>query len=325
MNTIKKIIIKSLKYTGQTIANFLLVLHFMLLKIISFFKKVFNLFICKPIISFINCLKNKKTILVTGYAREDKLKFLLEKVYKIHGEYQQSKATFESNDYKFIVYFGLDSGDFDRNKFKETCKNIKNLTAIICIENLNPRSNGLKGNLEELRYVFTSDELREKLYVFFTFGTSTRPSSLEKLREDVLDFNEMFNMLKIYDKKRFVDERAWILHLMDKPIPSPTGSFINIYCVILIVLAIISIIYTFSYYRNNKPLTHPDLPYQIPSKPSPNPFVPSDTKKENADLTNSNKFLKTLVKILPNVDIQNSFADTPLNFTPVDETINEFK
>jgi hypothetical protein len=47
------------------------------------------------------------------------------------------------------------------------CKNINNFTAMIYLENLNPRSKSLKGNLEELRYVFTSDELREKLNVFF--------------------------------------------------------------------------------------------------------------------------------------------------------------
>jgi hypothetical protein len=71
---------------------------------------------------------------------------------------------------------------------------------IICLENLNPRSKSLKGNLEELRYVFTSDELRKKLYVFFTFGTSTKASSLEKLREDVLDFNEMYKLIGLFDR-----------------------------------------------------------------------------------------------------------------------------
>jgi hypothetical protein len=38
---------------------------------------------------------------------------------------------------------------------------------MIHLENLNPRSKSLKGNLEELRYVFTSDELRKKLNVFY--------------------------------------------------------------------------------------------------------------------------------------------------------------
>jgi hypothetical protein len=116
----------------------------------------------------------------SGIANGAKLKFLLEDVLKIKGKYYKQNqnelmSLYESNEYKFIVYLGLDSGDFDRNKFRETCKNIKNLTAIICIENLNPRSYNLKGNIEELRYVFTSDELREKLYVFFTFGSSTKP------------------------------------------------------------------------------------------------------------------------------------------------------
>jgi hypothetical protein len=279
--------------------------------LLSVFKKIINFFICKPIISFINRLKNKKTILVTGYAREDKLKFLLENVYKIDGEYQQSTATYESNDYKFIVYLGLDSGDFDRNKFRETCKNIKNLTAIICIENLNPRSNSLKGNLEELRYVFTSDELREKLYVFFTFGSSTKPSSLEKLREDVLDFNEMFNMLNVNDKKRFVAKKVWNLDLIPKPIPPPTNSFININSVI-IILAIISI-YTLFYYSTKTDL---DSFNKTPSNPKSEPFVPIGTNR----LSDSNKENPSLFfKILTDVDSQNLFTDKVYNFTSVDE------
>jgi hypothetical protein len=32
---------------------------------------------------------------------------------KIRGVYDRSQATYESNDYKFIVYLGLESGNFD--------------------------------------------------------------------------------------------------------------------------------------------------------------------------------------------------------------------
>ena len=197
MNKIKTIIIKSLKYSGKTIVKLLLMLPFMLLKIFLIFKKLINNVVFKPFICFMNRFRNKKTILVTGYVHENNLKFLWERVYRIRGVYDRSKATYESNDYKFIVYLGLESGNFDKNQFRETCRSIKRLTAIIFCENLNPRSNSLKGNLEELRFSFEADELREKLYVFFTFGTSTKASTLEKLTEDVLDFNEMFKMLNI--------------------------------------------------------------------------------------------------------------------------------
>jgi hypothetical protein len=125
---------------------------------------------------FYESIQKKKTILVTGYVHDNNLKFLLERVYKIRGLYDGSKATYESNDYKFIVYLGLESGNFDKNQFRETCRSIKRLTAIIFCENLNPRSNNLKGNLEELRLSFEADELRKKLHVFFTFGTSKASS-----------------------------------------------------------------------------------------------------------------------------------------------------
>ncbi len=58
----------------------------------------------------------------------------------------------------------------------------------------------MKGNLEELCFIFTSDELRKKLYEFFTFGTSTKNSSLDKLREDVLDFKEMYKLIGLFDR-----------------------------------------------------------------------------------------------------------------------------
>ena len=213
----------------------------MLSKLISIFKKSIKCLIRKLFGIF---KQRKETILITGYVHEDKLQFLLEKVYKIHGNYEKSKTKYESNDYEFILYFGLERGDFDRQKFSETCRSINRLKAIICLEHLNPRSNSLKGNLEEMRIVFTADELREKLYVFFTFGTSTTPSSLEKLREEVLDFNEMFRMLYVQDKKSFVDERAWILDLIDRPIPCPDKLPLKkIIFLSLILVAIISIYY----------------------------------------------------------------------------------
>jgi hypothetical protein len=145
------------------------------------------------------CCFGKKYILVVsnvGQANEQRLKFLLEEVYRIQGKgYQRNEDEYESEKYFFKIYLNTDGEN--KTELKEIKSNIK---AIICLENLNPRSNSLKGNLEELRYVFTSDELREKLYVFFTFVSSTKPSSLEKLREDVLDFNEMYKLIGLFDR-----------------------------------------------------------------------------------------------------------------------------
>jgi hypothetical protein len=67
----------------------------------------------------------------------------------------------------------MDGSSFNKEHFRNSVYSVKTrIIAIISLENLSPRSNSLKCNSEELRCIFTSDELKEKLYVFFTFGTS---------------------------------------------------------------------------------------------------------------------------------------------------------
>jgi hypothetical protein len=84
----------------------------------------------------------------------------------------------------------MDGSSFNKEHFRNSVYSVKTrIIAIICLENLNPRSNSLNCNLEELRCIFTSDELRKKPYVICTFGTLRKASSLEKLREDIYDFN----------------------------------------------------------------------------------------------------------------------------------------
>jgi hypothetical protein len=145
--------------------------------------------------------RSKKYILVVsnvGQANEQRLKFLLEEVYRIKGkEYQRNEDEYESEKYLLKIYLNTDGENLDKNEIMENKSKIK---AIICLENLNPRSNSLKDNLEQLRQVFTSNELWKKLYVFFSFGTSTTPSNLDKLREDVLDFNEMYKLIGLFDR-----------------------------------------------------------------------------------------------------------------------------
>lgn len=158
-------------------------------------------------------LQEKSCILVTGTTNEEKLKLLLESVYKIQGKYSRLIEEYESNEYKFIVCSGLERADFNLNEFKIKCFNNKSkLVAIICLENLNPRSNELKENLKILKTIFSLLELNELLYLFFTF--TGKCSSLDKLRMDALNFNEVFNALSIRndkEKHKFVNQKIWIL------------------------------------------------------------------------------------------------------------------
>jgi hypothetical protein len=148
-----------------------------------------------------SCWFSKNYVLVVsnvGQANEQRLKFLLEEVYKIQEkEYQRNEDKYESEKYLFKIYLNTDGENLEKTDLMKIKSKIK---AIICLENLNPRSNSLKDNLEQLRQVFTADELCKKLYVFFSFGTSTTPSSLDKLREDVLDFNEMYKLICLFDR-----------------------------------------------------------------------------------------------------------------------------
>jgi hypothetical protein len=110
--------------------------------------------------------RRKKHILVVsnvGQANEQRLKLLLEEVCRIkENGYQRNADECESEKYYSKVYFNTDGANQDRIGIKNIKSTVK---AIICFENLNPRSNSLKANLEELRYVFHSDELRKKLNV----------------------------------------------------------------------------------------------------------------------------------------------------------------
>jgi hypothetical protein len=150
------------------------------------------------------CKCKKKYILIItnfGIANQERLRIMLKNIYNIEGEYECEVQEYESKKYKFLICSRMDGSSFNREHFQNSVYSVKsNIKAIICLENLNPRSNYLKGNLDELRQVFTADELWKKLYVFFSFGTSKKPSSLEKLREDVLDFNEMYELIGLFQR-----------------------------------------------------------------------------------------------------------------------------
>ena len=167
------------------------------------------------------------------------------------------QTEYESNEYKFLVLLGSERAIFNETNFIENCRRIKRLTAIICLENLNPRSLYLNDNLEILKRAFGTHKLRELLYVFFTF--TEQSSTLDQLRNDVLGFGGMFNILNINNNEKisFIKEKIWILH---DPIYIPRFEFVKVSRFFKIKLFLLfSFLLTIWYYHNNKSLTEADL------------------------------------------------------------------
>jgi hypothetical protein len=61
----------------------------------------------------------------------------------------------------------MDVSSFNKEHFRNSVYSVKTrIIAIICLENLSPRSNSLKGNSEELRCIFTSGKALCIFYIW---------------------------------------------------------------------------------------------------------------------------------------------------------------
>jgi hypothetical protein len=255
---LKHQILRGLKFIIKNV-NFIFVLPFMCFKfMLSIYKKIFGTFVRKSYIK-LNKMIHKRTILVTGYTNDEKLKFLLEDVYRIRGRINMDQTEYESNEYKFLVLLGSERAIFNETKFIENCRRIKQLTGIICLENLNPRSLYLNENLEILKRAFGTHKLRELLYVIFTF--TGQSSTLDQLRNDVLGFDGTFNILNINNNEKisFIEEKIWILH---DPTYKPRFEFMKVskfFEITFFLLFNFLLIFPLWYYHNNKSLTEADL------------------------------------------------------------------
>jgi hypothetical protein len=253
---LKPHVLRGLKFIKKNF-SFLFVLPFMCFKfLVSIFKKIFGTFFRTSYIQ-LNKMIDKRTILVTGYTNDEELKILLEDVYRIRGRINMNQTEYESNEYKFLVLLGSERAIFNETKFMEDCRRIKRLTAIICLENLNPRSLYLNENLEILKRAFGTHKLRELLYVFFTF--TEQPFTLDELRNNFLGFHRTFNILNINNNEKlsFIEEKIWILHYH-----MPRFEFIKVsrfFGITLFLLFCFLLFFPLWYYHNNKALTEADL------------------------------------------------------------------
>jgi hypothetical protein len=131
----------------------------------------------------------------------------------------------------------------------------------------------------------------------------------------------MFKMFNIYilnvnEKKRFLGKKVWRFDLSKPTIPSQTGSFANL-AVILILVSIISLIFTFDHYRNQSAvdlMVNESFSSNQSSKFNSSLLVANETIEINENLANSNASSIFLEK-LTDLKSQNLFNDTTLDLT----------
>ena len=159
---------------------------------------------------FFNDLVTSK-YLVTGSASEQSISKLLSKEFKTN--FISSKLEYDYSSFampkRIYVRCDLNRSRFDKNEFKCFCNKIKP-SKIFLIENLNPRPETLENDMNILAGVFTRNELRDNVNIFFTGSNA----NMDSIKSSFLSFNSFFNYLGIcneYEKKRFTETKIFVL------------------------------------------------------------------------------------------------------------------
>jgi hypothetical protein len=156
---------------------------------------------------------DKKSILISGSADDQVKKELFKVLFQLDYDNLNDKEIEYDNRFKII-----EQTDLNRLKFKieDLCNRVQNgLKLIICLENLNPRPETLLNDIKILSECFeSSNELKEKIFLIFTFSNRNQLKKLAELRSDILNFNALFQYLNVVsdgEKHVFVDNKVWIL------------------------------------------------------------------------------------------------------------------
>jgi hypothetical protein len=156
---------------------------------------------------------DKKSILISGSADDQVKKELYKVLFQLDYDNLNDKEIEYDNRFKII-----EQTDLNRIKFKieDLCDRVQNgLKLIICLENLNPRPETLLNDIKILSECFeSSNELKEKIFLIFTFSNRNQSKKLAELRSDILNFNAMFHFLNVVsdgEKHAFVENKVWIL------------------------------------------------------------------------------------------------------------------
>ena len=129
--------------------------------------------------------------MIAGSASEANIKLLLSKKFNFDSYDPKINEYNVTNSIKVVINCGFHKNNFDIDSFKRKYSEIqKDLKEIICLENLNPRPETMLQDMNILRDVFTTSELRNKMIICFT---SSSPISLKEIQHAANEFNHLFD------------------------------------------------------------------------------------------------------------------------------------
>ena len=162
--------------------------------------------------------RGEKCILIAGSTDDDSRKLIYNHLFDL--EYNSSERIIKANNFTIIDYSDFNRSSFKFKQFENNCEQIKkNLRAIICIENLNPRPETMLKDIQILNRVYDSDFLKKHLYFICTLQKPKQDycqnKSLEKVRNEFLHLTDFFSNLDINGESNvneFVQKKIWILN-----------------------------------------------------------------------------------------------------------------
>ena len=164
---------------------------------------------------------NREVYLITGSASEDNIRLLLKKKFNLDNYNPSIKEYSLSDDYiRVLVDCNLFKHDFSLSEFRNKCNAIKSdLKEIICFENLNPRPETLVDDMNILKRVFSSKELKDKMVICFT---SNQKLKLSEVQSYAKNFDFLFiDVLMIQsgslekEKEEFINKSIKTLDVLE--------------------------------------------------------------------------------------------------------------
>lgn len=136
----------------------------------------------------------------------------MQKRFKIDFNTNNDEYYFNKRLVKVIICANLNSLNFDSEKFKQICAETQgSLLEVVLIQSFD-RPETIVQNLNKISQEFTGNQLKEFLFIHFT--STTDEKRIEDIKQDVKNFNGLFNKIAIRndnDKLQFIDDQIDIL------------------------------------------------------------------------------------------------------------------
>jgi GTP-binding protein EngB required for normal cell division len=164
--------------------------------------------------------RKREVYLITGSASEDNIKLLLKKKFNLENYNSSTKDYSLSDDFiRVLVDCNLFKQGFSLSEFRSKCNEIKSdLKEIVCFENLNPRPDTLVDDMNILKRVFSSKELRDKMVICFTSNQTIKLSEVQSYAKNFdflfIDVLQMSGSLE-NEKEEFINKSIKTLDALE--------------------------------------------------------------------------------------------------------------